>query len=122
MSREMPDLIDRAWVMKNLFFDVDKEVVMMAPAVDAVEVVRCKECKYWIDRHVITNDGQIKTYSEMPKEAFSLLDGCFVTQSYGINVGSQCTVDCNRGYSCDKKVFRGDNDFCSRGVRKDAAD
>lgn len=47
MRREMPDLIDRTWVLKNLFFDVDKEVVRKAPAVDSVEVVRCKECRLW---------------------------------------------------------------------------
>ena len=47
MSREMPDLIDRAWVLKNLMFDVDRDAVRKAPAVDAVEVVRCKECKWY---------------------------------------------------------------------------
>ena len=43
----MDDLISREWVLKNLMFDVDREVVMKAPAVDAVEVVRCKDCKKW---------------------------------------------------------------------------
>lgn len=41
----MAELIPRDWVLENLFFDVDNEVVKMAPKVDAVEVVRCKDCK-----------------------------------------------------------------------------
>ena len=46
----MGELISRDWVLKNLFFDVDKEVVRKAPKVDAVEVVRCKDCKHYKDR------------------------------------------------------------------------
>lgn len=41
----MADLISREWVLKNLMFDVDMEVVMKAPAVGSVPVVRCKDCK-----------------------------------------------------------------------------
>lgn len=43
----MGDLIERDWVLKNLLFDVDKDVVRKAPKVDAVEVVRCKDCKHY---------------------------------------------------------------------------
>lgn len=43
----MGDLIERDWVLKNLLFDVDRDVVKMAPKVDAVEVVRCKDCKHY---------------------------------------------------------------------------
>lgn len=43
----MAELISRDWVLKNLLFDVDREVVRKAPKVDAVEVVRCKECKWY---------------------------------------------------------------------------
>lgn len=43
----MGELISREWVLENLFFDVDKEVVRKAPKVDAVEVVRCKDCKHY---------------------------------------------------------------------------
>ena len=42
----MADLIPRDWVLKNLLFDVDRDVVRKAPKVDAVEVVRCKDCKH----------------------------------------------------------------------------
>lgn len=41
----MADLISREWVLKNMMFDVDMEVVRKAPAVDAEPVVRCKDCK-----------------------------------------------------------------------------
>ena len=41
----MAELIPRDWVLKNLLFDVDRDVVRKAPKVDAVEVVRCKDCK-----------------------------------------------------------------------------
>ena len=78
----MAELIPRDWVLKNLLFDVDREVVMKAPAVDAVEVVRCKEC--------------------------------------------ECYIPWNIGRICAKSAsfYRDTNpdDFCSRGVRKNAAD
>ena len=41
----MGELISREWVLKNLMFDVDREVVRKAPAVGSVPVVRCKDCK-----------------------------------------------------------------------------
>ena len=40
----MDDLIERDWVLKRMVFEPDYEVVQMAPAVDAVLVVRCKDC------------------------------------------------------------------------------
>ena len=41
----MNDMISREWVLKNMLFDVDREVVRKAPAVGSVPVVRCKDCK-----------------------------------------------------------------------------
>ena len=94
------------------------------PVVNAVEVVRCKDCVYWRDRHVLTPDGQRKSYAEMPPEAFSetgiAIGG--VTCEYGINCGSRCELDLDSGYGVDKSVFREAGDFCSRGVKKDAVD
>ena len=91
------------------------------PAIDAVEVVRCKDCIYFREEHVLTPDGQRKSYSEMPPEAFGGFSKInSVTSSYGINIGSQCLVDCNRGYGEDKTVFRRPDDYCSRGVRRDS--
>ena len=47
------DLIDREALLKKLVFnpsdmftDRIREIVKEAPTVDAVEVVRCKDCKY----------------------------------------------------------------------------
>lgn len=94
------------------------EKLRIAPAVDAVPVVRCRECVFFRERHVRTEDGQMKSYDEFPPEAFSRLGTGDVTSDYGINVGSQCLVDCNRGYGEDKTVFRQPDDYCSRGVRK----
>lgn len=103
--------------------EVDQEsgecwLILSPPAIDAVPVVRCKDCVYFRKAHVLTADGQRKSYEEFPPEAFDVLGTGSVTQEYGINVGSQCLVDCNRGYGEDKTVFREANDFCSRGFRK----
>ena len=40
----MGDLIERDWVLKRMVLEPDYEVVQMAQAVDAVRVVRCKDC------------------------------------------------------------------------------
>ena len=88
------------------------------PAVDAVPVVRCKECVYWTPRHVKMNDGTIR-FCE-PNEGI-------VTIEKGINVGSYCkrfddvTVHGYRdGEPCiDKtKAWCNQDDFCSYGERK----
>ena len=42
----MGELIPRAWVLKNLLFDVDREVVLAAPSVDRLKIVRCRECDH----------------------------------------------------------------------------
>lgn len=76
------------------------------PAVDAVEVVRCRDCIYWKPRHVRLDDGTERDY--LPGEDY-------VDVSVGINVGSQCRVDCGKGFGY---TFRADGDFCSRGRRK----
>lgn len=105
--------------------DVISAILHNIPAVDAVEVVRCKDCVYWRDRHVLTPDGQRKSYAEMPPEAFNDDSGLgvgAVTCAYGINCGSRCEIDCDSGYGVDKSVFREAGDFCSRGVKKDAVD
>ena len=41
------DLISMEWVLKRMVFEPDYEVVLMAPKVDAVPVVRCKDCKWY---------------------------------------------------------------------------
>ena len=42
----MGEMISRDWVMKNLLFDVDRDVVRAAPSVDRVKIVRCRECDH----------------------------------------------------------------------------
>lgn len=42
----MAELISRDWVLKNLLFDVDRDVVMAAPGMDRVKIVRCMECEH----------------------------------------------------------------------------
>lgn len=89
------DLIDRAQVMHDLMKKdgYQKSVAGMvalqkigeAPSVDAVEVVRCKDCLYFT--------------------ACEEIDGCSWT-----------------GF-CEAGEFHTDeDDFCSRGVKKDAVD
>lgn len=84
---------------------------------DVVQVVRCKDCVYFHKAHVLCNDGTEKDFSEFPPEAFGLL-GDSVTGEYGINVGSKCEIDKHNGYGVDKSVFRNEEDFCSRGIRR----
>lgn len=56
-----------------------------APTVDAVEVVRCKDCIHWCDCKVKLADGTYRDY--LPGEAFG-----DVTIDIGINVCSHCTL------------------------------
>lgn len=54
----MVDLIDRAALLEALEYDPEKRaivqpkstfgIILSAPVVDAVEVVRCKDCEYWM--------------------------------------------------------------------------
>ena len=92
-------------------------IIGNAPTVDAVPVVRCKECVYYHKAHV-EKDGVEYDYSEMPKEAFGAF-GIGVTSDYGINVGGKCEYEKNCGYNVDKSVYRNENDYCSRGKRKE---
>ena len=109
------DLISRSALLEampkndEIFSFEVRRVICNVPAVDAVEVVRCKDCIFWKPRHIKLNDGSEREY--LPGEDL-------VEVSVGINVGSKCMVDEGRGYGCDKSVFRGEYDFCSRGERK----
>ena len=93
--------------------------VKKAPAADAVEVVRCRECKYWKDIHVLQNDGRERQYTkeEYDGDDFILFSPC-VSSNVGINVGSKCMYDDQCGYSVDKTVFRGADDYCSKGKKR----
>ena len=87
-----------------------------APNMDAVEVVRCKDCIYYHKAHVLCKDGTEKDFSEFPPEAIGTAG--FVSVNYGINVGGKCEFEKNCGYEVDKSVYREPDDFCSRGKTK----
>ena len=94
-----------------------------APTIDAVPVVRCKDCIYYHKRHVLLDDGTEVDYdSEIVKEYLKskrndcLFDG-YVGSDLGINVGGKCEYDKNNGYIEDKTVHRNEDDFCSKGKR-----
>lgn len=103
---------------KKFVLDALREKIQ-GKTIDAVHVVRCKDCANYKKRHVLTADGEEKSYEEMPPEAFGGLDDMYVTMEYGINVGGKCMLDEGRGYPVDKSVFRSPNDYCSYGVRMD---
>lgn len=90
------------------------------PIIDAVPVVRCRDCIHYHPAHIKCPDGSEKGYDEMPLEAFDELGIGLVNLEYGINVGGQCEVEKYSGYSVDKSVYREPDDFCSRGKRKEA--
>lgn len=78
------------------------------PAVDAAPVVRCKECIYWMDRHVLLNDGTRRPFNPGEDD---------VACDVGINCGSRCMFDAD--YMDGNGPFRQKGDFCSRGVKKE---
>lgn len=82
-------------------------------AKDLVEVVRCKDCVHYDPPHVINNGERIE-YSDLPQEAFGVAEH-MVSSQYGVNVAGRCTVDYNNGYTEDKRVYRKETDFCSKG-------
>lgn len=91
-----------------------------APTIDAVPVVRCKDCKWYEPPHILHDDGT-KTYVD---------DGSpYVPASVGINVGGKC-MNTLREYCLNHDredpndyehlvKFRERMDFCSDGERKD---
>lgn len=93
--------------------DIDEQ-----PTVDAVEVVRCKDCIWYHKAHIKCNDGTEKDESEFPDEAFGILGRkCGVSIAYGINVGGAC--ENQRLFINDEYQFRKPEDYCSYGERED---
>lgn len=91
-----------------------------APTVDAVPVVRCKDCKWYDPPHIEHNDGKRTDVED---------DATFVPISVGINVGGKC-MNTLREYCLNHDredpndyerlvKFRERMDFCSDGERKD---
>ena len=84
-----------------------------------IEVVRCKDCVHYDPPHINDNGKRIE-YSDLSTD-LSQEDFCvaehIVSAKYGVNVGGRCTVDYHNGYSEDKRVYRKETDFCSKGER-----
>ena len=104
-----------------VYVDCIADIISDAPTVDAVEVVRCKECKWYDPPHIKHNDGRRTDVDE---------DAPFVTISVGINVAGQCIHHSGLKIYClnhdredmddneDIVIFRKPNDFCSYGEKK----
>ena len=99
------------------FSFLEKKRIDNAPTVDAEPVVRCKDCVYYHKAHIERKDGTECDISEVPEEFIPVPGMC--NSDYGINVGGKCEYDnIEMPYVEDKSVFRGENDFCSRGKKK----
>lgn len=92
-----------------------ENLIRKAPAADVVEVVRCKDCKYWRDAYVEENDGTERQYRDDDVDPIGMRG---VTMDIGINVGSMCLLENNCGWKLNKNLFRNENDFCSRGEKR----
>ena len=95
------------------------------PTIDAVPVVRCKDCVYYHKAHVKLDDGTeldydsdvVKEYQQKRKESGDPFWE-MVCADLGMNVGGRCERDNNQGYAEDKAVFRSETDFCSKAREK----
>lgn len=119
-------LIDADALIENHFSDehrialsyADKvwmrRIISDEPTIDAVPVVRCKDCKHYIPAHIRLKDGTTRPYTEEEKK---LPFG--VTGDVGINCGSVCM---RKLYWQENRipVYVQDTDFCSYGERKEA--
>lgn len=95
----------------------------LSPTVDAVPVVRCRECKFWMPEHIERDDGSIMLYEQLPR-----MEPGMAPIEFGVNVGSYCTLcenvithgfrDGNPSLDCTR-LWRREDDYCSRGQRRD---
>lgn len=94
--------------------------IIAQPTIDAVEVVRCEECKWYDPPHILYNDGTRKNVGE---------DELNVTADVGINCSGRCMAH-NKTYCTSHNredpedrpnivIFRMPSDFCSYGERED---
>lgn len=90
---------------------------------DAVPVVRCRDCKFWMPEHIERDDGSIMLYEQLPR-----MKPGMAPIEFGVNVGSYCTLcenvithgfrDGNPSLDCTR-LWRREDDYCSRGQRRD---
>ena len=81
----------------------------------AEEVVRCKDCAYWKPPHIVLRDGKQRLYRDGDTDGDPF--GMYVSADVGLNVGGKCWVEHNNGYGHDMRVFRNEDDYCSRAKR-----
>lgn len=90
----------------------NKYLALAGKASKKPTVVRCKDCCHWKPPHIRLNNGKQRAYKPGDKDNDQF--GIGVSCDIGINVGGKCWLDYKTGYGEDKRVFRGENDFCSR--------
>lgn len=86
-----------------------------------IDIVTCKECKWYDPPHIKYNDGTRKDVEE---------DELWVTSDVGINCGGKCIYHIGLKIYCDAHdredpedkpniiIFRKPDDFCSYGERR----
>ena len=99
--------------IRNAVTDIIMGQPTIKPAADVVEVVRCKDCRYFQPDFVLMCNGERRPYTEEEKRSKFGMVSCDV----GINCGSRCE---RFGYWEENSipVWFGENDFCSYGERK----
>lgn len=92
--------------------EIDESVPNVATIADFVEVVRCKKCKWFMPKHVLTDSGERRPYTEEEKKL-----PLGVTGDKGINCASRC---CRymEWENNSVPVYVQENDFCSYGERR----
>lgn len=107
----------------DVLYRIPPSYIDDAPTVDAVPVVRCRECKFWMPEHIERDDGSIMLYEQLP-----WMEPGMAPIEFGVNVGSYCTLcenvitrgfrDGNQSLDCTR-LWRREDDYCSRGKRRD---
>jgi len=92
-------------VFSQYFKELVQSLIWGENTVDAVRVVRCKDCVWFEPKHILHNDGTIAYVAED-------------AESVTIDVGINCQATCRR-YSYIDNLFVSDsgNDYCSRGAK-----
>ena len=90
-----------------------RKLMVDAPAADVAPVVRCKDCKYFQPKFILTNDGEKRPYTEEEKKL-----PLGVNMTVGINCGSRCMRHLYWEEN-DIPFWFSENDFCSYGERRE---
>lgn len=91
-----------------------KRYIKRVPAADVAPVVRCKDCKWFVPKHILMDDGSTREYTEEEKKLPLGVPG-----NVGINCGSRCMRHIS-WLENSVPVWVQENDYCSYGERKEA--